>query len=136
MFMKILLSLILSLLMTLPNCGMVFAGSMDQMMNGGEFMEMSEMMGENMFHPQEESINNLIYNCCSDSAHNSTFARDTSPTHSSKDVIFVTRIRSFFIEEASVPHASERSDILYRPHAPPDPSGYSSLIGSSIKNLD
>ena len=90
--MKSLFSLILAFLMTLPNCGMVFAGNMDQMMKSGETTEMSEMMSADMIIPQGESLQNPYYNCCSDATHQSTLARDTSVKNATKDVISTARI--------------------------------------------
>lgn len=90
--MKSLFSLILAFFMTLPNCGMVFAGNMDQMMKNGEAMEISEMASTDMIISQDVSLQNPYYNCCSDAAHQSTLARDTSITNATKDVVSIARI--------------------------------------------
>ncbi len=134
--MKSLFSLILAFLMTLPNCGMVFAGNMNEMMSGGETMEISEMMSGDTVNSQSESLQNPYYNCCSDAAHNSTLTRDTSVTNANKDVISVACIATPIFREDFIPERKKNVSILYRPHAPPDPSEYISLIGSSVKNLN
>ena len=136
--MKSLFSLILAFLMTLPNCGMVFAGNMDQMKQSEStmVMEVSEMMSADMLVSQDVSLQNPYYNCCSDTAHQSTLARDTSVTNSTKDFVSVTRIATLTFREDFIPEKKDSISILYRQNAPPDPSEYISLIGSSVKNLN
>jgi hypothetical protein len=134
--MKSLFTLILAFLMTLPNCGMVFAGNMSEMMKSGEVMEMPERMSTDMLASQDASLQNPYYNCCSDAAHQSTLARDISVTNATKDVVSVARIATPVFREDFVPKKKESINILYRQNAPPDPSEYISLIGSSVKNLN
>lgn len=135
-FMKSILSLILSLLLILPNCGTVFAGNMDQMIKGEVSIEMSEMMNTDMIVSQDESIQNPYYNCCSNAAHNGTLARDTSVTSATKDVVSIAHVATLAFREDFIPERNKSVSIPYRQNAPPDPSEYCSLIGSSVKNLN
>lgn len=130
-FMKSLFALILVFFTTLPNCGMVFAGNMKEMMPSGDDMEMWEMVSISPIDHPDETLQNPLYNCCSDTTHSLT--RNTNLTNPHKNIVCVTRMKIIEYSEAFIPRSS--FSILYRQNAPPDPHEYISLIGSSVKNL-
>lgn len=135
--MKFLFSLILALLITLPNCGVVFAGGLDTMIEHTSDMEDSMLMHSDItqISLESNSISFPDYNCCPN-AHKNALEKDVISTYSIKVTPKVIYVSSFSIQNVFRENIHDTVTIPYRPHAPPDPSQYCSLIGSSVKNLE
>lgn len=99
-------------------------------------MEIPEIVSPDMMDSQDETLQNPYYTCCSDATHNSILERDTSITNATKNVIPITSVHTLIFREKFIPEKKDSISALHRPNAPPDPSEYISLIGSSVKNLN
>lgn len=124
--MKYILSFILVFLLSLPNCGVVFAGTMNKSMDHSMGSHMSMWESDNNGDIQETR-----YNCC--------------PNSNGESIRNIVTASSEVKTISSIPHISpsplpledllQPSFVNYRPNAPPDPWEYCSLVGS-VKRLD
>ncbi len=130
--MKTFISLILALLLLLPNCGMVFAGSMEDMPH-----DTYVGMTDTMMTTESEIIESPLYDCCSDESHENAIVRDVRFTSTVHEILSTPQMLE--IPRISLTESHEEKNIpciLYREGAPPDRDEYTALIGNSVKNLN
>lgn len=134
--MRYLLSFILTFLITLPNCGMVFSGTMNKMLPLiNKEMPFVMMSNDGTLSSGSGSIESELYNCCPN-AYNNILERDIAPLQTVEDVSTFTHIGNSPLENYLIADIEDSPCSLYRPDSPPDPSEYCSLIGHSVKHLD
>lgn len=134
--MKYFLPIILTFLINLPNCGMVFAGEMSMMNHHVDreiwSLNMGEVHREESHHP---NIQSWMYDCCPN-ASRGILERNTVPSFSLENIS--TDISYAYVFSYVEPTANTRKYPArkYRVDSPPDPSEFISLIGNSVKTLN
>lgn len=134
--MKYILPIILTFLINLPTCGMVFAGWVDESM----YHPSSEMASMNMREVdhgmiEEKNTQFWIFNCCPN-ASKSSMERDTNTYLSFKDTLITSHLEKYPLRNLPKKNNKITANSPYRSNAPPDPGEYISLIGSSVKKLN
>ena len=130
--MKYILPIILTFLINLPACGMVFSGEMN--MTDHHIHDEISIVDE--LHSDESIITiDSWYDCCSNPAKG-ILERDTMPPSSIKNTSINTPIAFIFSYLNSDIENKKQYECVYRLHSPPDPSEYISLVGISVKILN
>lgn len=134
--MKYFLTIILTLLINLPNCGMLFAGTMNMVDHHIHIeIQSMDMDGNNMNESTISHIENSWYDCCSNTSKG-ILEKNTTQSVSIKYISTVTRISSINFHDFLEKYSQKYTNPIYRPDSPPDPSEYISLVWSSVKNLN
>ncbi|NRH21348.1 hypothetical protein HOO68_04865 [Candidatus Gracilibacteria bacterium] len=133
---KFVLSFILSLLILLPSCGMVFADTIDAVADHVQMETVSHAMDE-MGHYDDSHSNHSSrsYDCCLSSSKGNQ-ERNINSIFSIEPSLVVVDVPSNIYASVFIVESKRFFEKSYRKNDPPDPSEYISLIGSSVKHLN
>lgn len=130
-----LFSFLLSLLIILPSCGMVFADTMSLVMDHLQ-MEVTTMDGMGHYDNSHDTHQSSWgYDCCLNSSKDAQ-ERNINSIFSVEPNLVVVDVPGSIYASINTAESKRFFEKSYRKNDPPDPSEYISLIGISVKHLN